>query len=66
MELVIKEYKKTLSAPPKSRAVKMMKVMMGHQRRSAGKGGWGWGGRGEKEAVVVKRICTTTGYNTAK
>lgn len=56
---MVKEYKKTLSAPPKSRAVKKMKVMMGHKRRSAGRAE-------EERAALVKHICTTTSYKMAK
>lgn len=62
-KLVIKkDTKEALSLPPKSRAVKKTKVMIGWER---GEGGGGGGGRTER-ARVVKSICTTTSYKMAK
>lgn len=45
--------------PPKSRAVKTTKVMIGYKRRRRGRD------EGER-ARVVKSICTTTSYKMAK
>lgn len=48
--------------PPKNRAVKKTKVMIGFKRRRAGRDA----GKKRKRARIVKSICTTTDYKMAK
>lgn len=45
--------------PPKNRAVKKTKVMIGFKCRRAGR-------EKKKRARIVKSICTTTDYKMAK